>query len=472
MGARTQTHLIGFGTAGLLATTLLAGPTPIDVDVLLIEGDVLGAGVIDILNAPFITPNGMVGLNGSTTSAKGQDRFIWLSGGTTLFYSDVGPDVLTSGESTMGISSNGDYIWSPSTNGDDSVRRTGGELILQKGDANPDGEGFVVFCSRPHMTASGIGHFVSGISFSDPDGLTQARTLFRSSGGTVTSVLTSGDPIDGAFNVASPSGIDFDYHFSSDASHAIMILQIDSGSIFNDDVVYVDDEIVAREDDDIIDFTEQWARFDIVSINKSGDYIFTGRTNTAAAIDEFIAVNGAIVIREGDTIGQHMIPFGAAVRGAALSDTGLCVHAWGLGTNEVVYRGELRDLAGTSEVILRVGDMIDSDGSGLNLWEIVDLEANSAVGPAIGIADNGDVVVGLEVLDVNTAAQFEIIARIPRAATPCPADFDGDMQVDFNDLVTTLAAFGGPGPVGDVNLDGTVTFLDIVALLAAFGPCP
>ena len=464
--------LLGAGAIGLMATAVMAGPTTVDVDVLLAEGDGLGAGIIDILNAPFVTPGGRVGLNGSVDTKAGQDRFVWLSDGSTLFYSDVTPDVLSGGESTMGISSAGDYIWSPSTNGNDSVRGTGGALILQETVANPDGLGFITFCSRPQMTASGVGHFVSGINFADPNGSTQARALFRSSGGTITTFLESGDPINAMFNVASPSGIDFDYHFSPDASHVALVLLVDSGSTLNDGVVFVDDAIIAREDDDIVDATEQWDNFDLVNINDSGDYIFTGDTNGATTSDEFLAVNGTIVIREGDTVGGNLIPSSATIRGAAVSNTGLCVHAWGSGTNEFVYRGELSDLAGTSEVILRVGDMIDSDGTGANMWEIIDLEASGVVGPAIGIADNGDVVVGLEVMDVNTAATFEIIARIPGASAPCPADFDGNMQVDFNDLVSTLAAFGGPGPIGDVNMDGVVDFADIIALLAAFGPCP
>lgn len=48
-----------------------------------------------------------------------------------------------------------------------------------------------------------------------------------------------------------------------------------------------------------------------------------------------------------------------------------------------------------------------------------------------------------------------------------PADFDMDCDVDFDDLVTLLAAWGTPG--GDVDGDDDTDFSDLVALLAAWG---
>ena len=57
--------------------------------------------------------------------------------------------------------------------------------------------------------------------------------------------------------------------------------------------------------------------------------------------------------------------------------------------------------------------------------------------------------------------------------TPCPADFDNSGAVDFNDIVTLLAAYGPcPGCAADLTGDDEVAFDDLVALLAAFGPCP
>jgi hypothetical protein len=52
----------------------------------------------------------------------------------------------------------------------------------------------------------------------------------------------------------------------------------------------------------------------------------------------------------------------------------------------------------------------------------------------------------------------------------CPADFDGDGDVDSADLLYLLAAWGTPG--GDVDGDGDTDAADLLALLAAWGECP
>jgi len=51
----------------------------------------------------------------------------------------------------------------------------------------------------------------------------------------------------------------------------------------------------------------------------------------------------------------------------------------------------------------------------------------------------------------------------------CPADFDGDGDVDTADLLYLLAAWGTPD--GDVDGDGDTDTADLLALLAAWGPC-
>ena len=52
----------------------------------------------------------------------------------------------------------------------------------------------------------------------------------------------------------------------------------------------------------------------------------------------------------------------------------------------------------------------------------------------------------------------------------CPADFDGDRDVDTADLLFLLAAWGTPD--GDVDGDADTDTADLLALLAAWGECP
>lgn len=52
----------------------------------------------------------------------------------------------------------------------------------------------------------------------------------------------------------------------------------------------------------------------------------------------------------------------------------------------------------------------------------------------------------------------------------CPADFDGDGDVDTADLLHLLGAWGTPD--GDVDGDGNTDTMDLLSLLAAWGECP
>jgi WD40 repeat protein len=58
----------------------------------------------------------------------------------------------------------------------------------------------------------------------------------------------------------------------------------------------------------------------------------------------------------------------------------------------------------------------------------------------------------------------------PAVDETCPADFDGDGDVDTADLLFLLGAWGTPD--GDVDGDGDTDTADLLALLAAWGECP
>ncbi len=57
--------------------------------------------------------------------------------------------------------------------------------------------------------------------------------------------------------------------------------------------------------------------------------------------------------------------------------------------------------------------------------------------------------------------------------TPCPADLDGNGNIEHPDLVTLIDQWGtkSAGPP-DFDGDGVVAVPDLLALLANWGPCP
>jgi hypothetical protein len=71
----------------------------------------------------------------------------------------------------------------------------------------------------------------------------------------------------------------------------------------SDDALFVDGLLVAQEGSPAPGGGgDNWATFDITSINNAGDYLFTGNTDGATSMDEYIAFNAAIVVREGQTL--------------------------------------------------------------------------------------------------------------------------------------------------------------------------
>ena len=61
--------------------------------------------------------------------------------------------------------------------------------------------------------------------------------------------------------------------------------------------------------------------------------------------------------------------------------------------------------------------------------------------------------------------------RIGDPAQPCPADLDGDGQVDGADLMQLLSLWGSTDTGSDLNGDGNVDAADLTVLLGKWGNC-
>ncbi|MDY7110133.1 MAG: hypothetical protein SYC29_15990 [Planctomycetota bacterium] len=105
------------------------------------------------------------------------------------------------------------------------------------------------------------------------------------------------------------------------------------------------------------------------------------------------------------------------------------------------------------------------------LWQTIDGGGGTSAGGAfqlsgtIGQADAGATM---------TAGDFVLTGGFwsgsEASANPCPADFDGDGDVDTGDLLHLLGCWGTP--CGDVDGDSDTDTTDLLALLAAWGDCP
>lgn len=433
------------------AKSQLGAATPVAVVVM--EGDTPSGGggnAVTIVNSPFTNGDGEVGFTGAVDNGGSSDSFVWFDAGIVWLNSSAVGNTLTGAEGTMGVGNSGEFVYSPSVNGDDAVWTHLGLLAVDSTAA----PGFpppttTTFHSRPQMIPGGQAYWVSG--FNESGGTTtEGRMLYTSSDGTpggISVVLRSDDMI-GGLAIDRPSGIGFDYQVSDNAAHHIHDLLMDTGSTTDDDHVYVDGAFVAREASPT-GSGDNWDNFDSMSINDSGNYLFSGDTDGATTSDEFIAYDGVIALREGDTIGGVTLTSGASVQALSLDNLGRAVHSWSVsGGGEILFfAADASDLAGTSLPLLATGDSVDVDGDGIGDATVTDFNASGIIGPGLSLAEGDRVFVEVD-LDFGMGDVEAIISiGLPAALVINEIDY-AQNGVDDEEFVEIYNSSTGP-----VNLD-------------------
>lgn len=393
----------------------------VPVTVVVQDGDVPPGEVdpVSQLNSPFTNALGQVGFTGGLSTVSGTDNFVWLDDGIVWKNSDAGGFVLAGSESTMGVSDAGDFVYSPSTDGEDSVWTSSGLLAVAETQAPGFPAGTVsTFHSRPSMTASGRALWVSG--FNESGGTaTEGRMLYTSADGTpaqIQVVLRSDDVIDG-FVIDRPSGVDFDYEASEDGNRLIQVLLMDTGSTNDDGFVFVDGMLVARESEPS-GGGDNWENFDAVSINNRGEYVFSGDTDGATGSDEFIAFESAIRLREGGSVGGVVLTSPASVGALAINETRALAHLWAIsGGDELLFLSCNAVLPSDGVLLLATDDEVDVDGDGLADATVTDFNASGVIGPGLDLGDSGEIFVEVD-LDYGAG---ELEAVISLALPACPS---------------------------------------------------
>lgn len=450
-------------TAGAAAGAVIRG------NVIARVGDPIGANTISLVGNPFVDSTGRVGfLIGESNNTRG----IWYDTGPIFNSADLLPDVATGGEDSIGIGDGGAFIYSPTYNGDDAVVTQDGLLMTEgiQPPGRPAGE-FTSFSSRPNMLADGTAVWVAGRA-NTLGGSSVGRMLYRCADTTdvnsSTIVIQTGDVIGGLAAITA-SGVGFTYDFSEDGSHHIHRLILSTGSTTNDDVMYVDGAIVAREGSPAIG-GDNYATFNALSINNSGDYVFSSNTSGATTSDEILVYNDAVLFREGNVIDG--VTLGAVVDVAHINNRGWISFIWDSSLTETVFAVNPTIDPQAAVAVLSVGDELDTDGDGDGDFTITDFNVSMSIAADNGFANNGYFYANADVTPVGGGASAEAMIRV-NILQGCPGDVDFNLAVDISDLAQLLANFGvqsGAGPTeGDSDGDGDVDLEDLSRLLSSFG---
>jgi hypothetical protein len=393
--------------AGVVSASFAA--PPIKASVILKEGDAFAGGTVTALNSPFTDANGKVGFLGTL---DGSARFIYYDGAPAFISTDDPVNNPTGGEATIGISDTGDFIYSPSTNGGNDAVYTKGGLLLQETDPIPGVPGqFSRFNSRPRMTDGGFAYWIGGLTAIQGGSTQNYAVMTASDPGNPNSVqilYKGGDVLAG--RTLDTGGQAFDMEFSGDGAHFIKDFTLNAPSA-SDSAIYVDGTWIATEGDPVGDGTN-WANFDVVDINRAGNYMWTGNTDGDTNSNEYISYNGKIEIREGDTVDGQLLDPGYTVKWASLNEDGLIAHIWGEGFGsslvEHLFVGPADDLI-NSTMLLSVGDEVDIDNDDIADWVITDFNASTH---GLDLAEDGFVNVEVDVVPVAGGDEIEAVIRL------------------------------------------------------------
>ncbi|MCI0674949.1 MAG: hypothetical protein L0Y42_04135 [Phycisphaerales bacterium] len=343
---------------------------------------------------------------------------------------------------------------------------------------------FWVFGSRPGITADGQIYWGGGFS-AVMGGTTQNRGLFF--GASATPLYVGGTTPPGLPAPINGSTINFDYRMSALGTHWIAPLTMSvPATSANDATILFDgvglelDGALVREGSPVPALVgglagENWANFDLIGITENGDYLITGDTSAATTQDEFVLVNGQIVLREGQVLdGETLI---GDIEGGYMNEDGDIAVTWDI----VGPVAALEALIVNDKIVLVEGDLVDLDGDGST-------EPNSVLSDFTGIS-----ALTISDRDEKGNVRLYFTADVDTLGTPstsddteggfvleidvvvCAADVappGGDGVVNVADLLALIGVWGPcPGCPEDLVADGTVNVLDLLALIAEWGAC-
>jgi hypothetical protein len=489
MNARRKVGLCALTVAGLAGSAQAQTVVPAQI-VYMVGDEVPGTGgaTITAINAPFTDGNGRMAAFVSLGTTR---RAILDENLNLLFDSDTVTGVtVVGGEGTIGISNAGGYIYSPSINGNDGVFSNGGSLLVELNAAPGLPGQTITFCSRPRMLPNGTAYWMSGLTPSPP-----GRAIYVNptpSNPAATTVLMKGGDVYGGLTTTS-TGLSFDFSISDNQLNRIHVLTA-TGSTATDTYVAANDVLVAREGSAAP--VGLWSgTIRNVSINNSGTWVLSGDTTFATTTqDEVLVSNSGLILQEGTVVDGLAIA--GTVNAVSINNLGEVAFTWGSGATEMLGKGTVASMPGSTVKLAQVGDTIDTSGDSVGDYTIVDFEASPTIGPGLDLADDGRVFVEVTIRPVGGTSieDREAILVFGQGSGGCNrADLtdigdtgagpDGQLTVD--DIIAFVNTFGdavgcpGAAPcnraditdIGDTGAgaDGQLTVDDIIAFVNAFG---
>ena len=316
-------------------------------------------------------------------------------------------------------------------------------LLLNEDEPVADIPGtFSTFNSRPGVTANGIPYWVGGITEKKGGG-TDARVLFM--GTDATALLMSGDSISGVAEPIGGSGIDFNLRMSHCGTNYIMASFLDGG----DDVLHINGEALTTDGavirtgveipESVGGIGDSFDNFDFFGVSENGSYMATGDSDGNTATDEFVMIDGQIVLREGDSIGSGTLA--GAIEAGFRNEDGDWAVVW----DANLGAANLEVLIFNGDVILTEGDLVDWNGDGV-----------------IDTSDDGAVIDNFTGINSLTMSRVDATGTLRMYFT---ADVDVNGEILEGGFVVETA--GNSILLGDVNADGNVNLLDVSPFVKA-----
>jgi hypothetical protein len=474
------TTFAGVTVASIVALAGAARAQVIPATVVAKNGDAIagaaGPTTVSTLGSPYTDSTGKVGF---IVSLADSSRSIWYNTGPVFNSGSVAG--LSGGETTIGISDTGTFIYSPSFNGDDAVW-TGSGLLLVDGDPAPGFPGqFNSFNSRPRMAANGTAFWVAGVS-NTSGGATVANAFYSNATpanpAATIALNKTGDVINGL--AMQGSGVNFVYDISSDATQRINLFLLGPSGLTDAHIVLNGATVTTRESDPVPMGTgETWTSFRSVGIANSGSWIMTADTSAAAASDEVLVIDGAVALREGQSLDGLVLT--GQTDAVSISDAGQFAVLWDLpSSQEGLFVGRTSSATG-AKLVAKTLTQIDVDGDTVADFFINDFNASAITAPGLDLADDGFVYANVDLRTIGGVTDIEAIVRFAVPSFCDPIDFNGDgIFPDNQDITDLIEVFGGGAcPTGtcqdlDFNNDGIFPDnTDIIDYIEVFGggPC-